>query len=67
LERLVTLVILTRGDDSTVRPYPVLPRQVEISATEIRERVAQGRSIRYLVPDRVREIIEENALYLEDR
>jgi nicotinate-nucleotide adenylyltransferase len=67
LERLATFVILTRGDDSTLRPYPVLPRQIDISATEIRERVAKGLSIRYLVPDRVREIIEENALYLEDR
>ena len=67
LERLVTFVILTRGDESTVRPYPILPRQVDIAATEIRERIAKGLSIRYLVPDRVREIIESNALYLEDR
>jgi nicotinate-nucleotide adenylyltransferase len=67
LERLATFVILTRGDDSTVRPYPVLRRQVDISGTEIRERVAKGRSIRYLVPDGVREIIEEHALYREDR
>ncbi len=67
LERLVTFVILTRGDDSTVRPYPVLRRQIDISATEIRERVAKGLSIRYFVPDCVREIIESNALYMEDR
>ena len=67
LERLATLVVLTRGDDSTVLPYPVLPRQIDISATEIRERVAKGRSIRYLVPDPVREMIELEALYLEDR
>lgn len=36
---------------------------VEISATEIRERVRAGRSIRYLVPDRVAEFIESHRLY----
>jgi len=38
---------------------------VEISATEIRRRVAQGRSIRYLVPDAVREYIAAHGLYRE--
>ncbi|HET6313005.1 MAG TPA: nicotinate-nucleotide adenylyltransferase [Chloroflexia bacterium] len=36
---------------------------LEISATDIRQRVATGRSIRYRVPDAVREYIEVNALY----
>jgi nicotinate-nucleotide adenylyltransferase len=38
---------------------------VEISATEIRRRVAAGRSIRYLVPDAVREYIAAHGLYRE--
>jgi nicotinate-nucleotide adenylyltransferase len=36
---------------------------VEVSATEIRRRVAEGRSIRYLVPDAVREYIAAHGLY----
>ena len=37
--------------------------QLEISSTEIRKRVSQGESIRYLVPDNVIAYIEEKGLY----
>jgi nicotinate-nucleotide adenylyltransferase len=37
--------------------------QVEISATDIRERCRRGLSIRYLVPESVRNYIIENDLY----
>jgi nicotinate-nucleotide adenylyltransferase len=42
-----------------VMDAPLLP----ISATHIRRNVKEGRSIRYLVPDPVREEIESNGYY----
>lgn len=44
----------------------VLPMELpllEIAATEVRQRVAQGRSIRYLVPEPVWRTIRDQALY----
>jgi len=39
-------------------------RRVDVSATEVRERLGAGRSIRYLVPESVRRIIEVNNWYI---
>jgi nicotinate-nucleotide adenylyltransferase len=36
---------------------------LQISATQIREMIAKGNSIRYLVPDAVKEEIERNHYY----
>jgi nicotinate-nucleotide adenylyltransferase len=43
-------------------PFPT--HLMEISSTEIRRRVAAGRSIRYLTPDCVIQTIEERRLYV---
>jgi len=48
------------------REMPVVRRRVDISATEVRKRVAERRSIRYLVPEAVRTIIEAHQLYQGD-
>ena len=36
---------------------------IELSSTQIRERLAKGQSVRYYVPDEVLEFIERNHLY----
>jgi len=46
-------------DRVTVVPMP----ELDISATELRERVRDGRPIRYLVPDTVDEYIAQHLLY----
>lgn len=46
------------------RIFPVECSRVDISATSIRRRLLQGKSIRYLVPEEVYGIIEERGLYV---
>ena len=53
---------------AAVPRHPLIGRVLEvpsvaISATMLRERVRRGRSIRYLVPDAVRDYIAARGLY----
>lgn len=67
VQRRARVAILTRPGHAirdvvpgaVVVPVPAL----EISATQLRERVAAGRSIRYFVPDAVATYVAERGLY----
>ena len=65
LRRLVEFVVFDRaaGLGTGTDGFRTLTRRVDISSTEIRERIAHGASIRYLVPEPVRALIEQNRLY----
>lgn len=65
LEKMVRFVVLDRSGKQPSYSYQLIRRRIDISATEIRRRVAQNESIRYLVPDSVQEIIQREKLYRE--
>lgn len=47
---------------SRVLPFPA--PLLDVSSTDLRRRLREGRSVRYLIPDSVIRFIEENRLYL---
>lgn len=63
LQKLVTFAVLCRSEQTTPYPYVTLQRRIDISSTEIRKRIANGQSFRYLVPDKVHDLIIQNSLY----
>jgi nicotinate-nucleotide adenylyltransferase len=65
LREMTQFVVLHRGVGEIRSDFPTITRHIDISATEIRKRVASGRSIRYLVPPAVEEIIAHHQLYRE--
>ena len=65
LEKMVRFVVLDRSGKQPSHSYQLIHRRIDISATEIRRRVAQNQSIRYLVPDSVERIIQREKLYRE--
>jgi len=63
------IYIYPRSGSSEIEKYPnarvtvVKAPILEISATQIRNNIKEGKSIRFLVPDKVREEIEKNGYY----
>ena len=70
VRRLARLVVVSR-EGETLPPdaaHPALDvrvARVDVSATQVRRRVAEGRTIRYLVPEAVRAVIQAEGLYRE--
>jgi nicotinate-nucleotide adenylyltransferase len=68
IARLATLAVVSRAGETVLPggPYPAVAvpvTRVDVSSTEVRRRVAAGQSIRYLVPEAVRAVIERERLY----
>lgn len=63
LEKLVCFIVLDRTGSQAKHSYEIVQRKIDISATQIRNRIATGRPIRYLVPPAVEEIIRRHNLY----
>lgn len=75
IRQMATLVVLTRGEVAGAAPPAVGPdfpgglpvflptRRVDVSSTEVRARLAAGRSIRGFVPEAVADLIRSAGLY----
>lgn len=58
LKKLARFAVFTRGGHAIPDGWPSIHRRIEISSTEIRKRIAAGASVRYMVPENVRAILE---------
>ena len=68
IRALASIAVLQRGGDPAIVPKDATvqvlqTRRVDISSTELRARVADGRTIRGFVPDAVADYIAEHRLY----
>lgn len=68
LKNLIDFVVLDRGTGTAAAggEFPVVGRRIDISSTEIRERLAKGLPVRYLLPSPVLDYIMTHRLYLPE-
>lgn len=69
LQTLVQFVGINRPHYSPITPYPIIwvdVPEMDISSTKLRERIKNGCSVRYLIPDSVIDYIEKKGLYRDD-
>lgn len=64
IRSLATVAVLTRGASAPKPGFELVPsRRVDVSSTEIRERVRAGKAIHGLVPQAVADYIARHGLY----
>jgi len=67
VRRLASFIIVSRPGDRVVRKMPkdliIRAPLLELSSSEIRERVRRGLSIRYMLPDAVERYLRRKGLY----
>ena len=66
LRTLVQFVVLSRAGMPFLAEFPTITRHIEISSTEIRNRIARGLSVRYMVPKPSCDLISTLRLYHHD-
>ena len=66
LQQSAQFVVLSRAGMPFLSKFPTITRHVEISSTEIRNRVARGLSVRYMVPPPACAVIAKLGLYRND-
>ncbi|RCA10186.1 nicotinate (nicotinamide) nucleotide adenylyltransferase [Enterococcus durans] len=69
LVTMVNFVGIQRTGYTTETPYPVIwvdVPEIDISSTKIRQKIQQGCSVRYLVPDKVIDYIQKEGLYQDE-
>ena len=65
LKNLIDFAVFIRSGEGSSQTigFPVVRRRIDVSSTEIRERLAKGLSVRYLLPSPVYEYITTHRLY----
>lgn len=63
LRSLVQFVVLSRVGMPFLSEFPMITRRIEISSTELRNRITRGQSVRYMCPSAVCDVIVDLGLY----